>query len=280
MATKVTVRPNGQTLTVQTSVSHWTTEALAVTASSANDVESTTVTKITSDYDMWFANTASTATVTVKQLDGTTLIAPTLNVSLGVGPYLLQPTPDPYQSAPDLDVHPLMLEVASGFATCPRYAASSSTTLTTQVLRGVSFTAPMSMSCGSVRVFTGATAAAATPSLIRVGLYTFETNGDMTLAASTASDTALLASTHTAYSKALSAPLSIVKGTRYSAAVLVVTAQTAPAIAANAFHGNAQGTASPQLCWTQSGQTDLPASVTAANQAVTSGSPYIELIPA
>ena len=99
--TAVTVKTSGQTLTVQASISHWTSEALAVTASSANDVESTTTTTITSDYTLYFANSATSATITVKQLDGTVLFAAPLNVELGVGPRTLSPLPTVAQLAED-----------------------------------------------------------------------------------------------------------------------------------------------------------------------------------
>lgn len=96
------IATNGQTLKVNASVSHWTTEALALTASGTNDVESTTTTTITSDYTMWFANTATTATITVKQLDGTTIATYTgLEVGPGVGTRRLAPVPDVYQLAAD-----------------------------------------------------------------------------------------------------------------------------------------------------------------------------------
>jgi hypothetical protein len=98
----VQVKTNGQTLTVNASISHWTTAALAVTASAANDVESTTTTPITSDYTMHFSNTATTAVITVKQSDGTILQQQTLDVSAGTGPRVLNPLPDPYQVATDL----------------------------------------------------------------------------------------------------------------------------------------------------------------------------------
>ena len=98
---EIKVRTNGQTLRVNASVSHWTTAALAVTASGTNDVESTTTTTITSDYSMHFANTATTATITVKQLDGTTLVAQTFEVNPGVGLRILNPVPDNYQIATD-----------------------------------------------------------------------------------------------------------------------------------------------------------------------------------
>ena len=114
MPHKLTVRTNGQTLTVNASVSHWTSEALALAASGTNDVESSTTTTITSDYDLWFANTATTATITVKQLDGTTLLAQTFQVGPGYGPRVVTPVADLFQIARDATRAQLLAVAPSG----------------------------------------------------------------------------------------------------------------------------------------------------------------------
>jgi hypothetical protein len=97
----ITVNTNGQTLTVNASVSYWATAALAVTASGTNDVESTTTTTITAATPLHFSNSATTALITVKQLDGTTLLSQTFNVEPSTGPRVLNPVPDIYQSSLD-----------------------------------------------------------------------------------------------------------------------------------------------------------------------------------
>jgi hypothetical protein len=65
-------------------------------------VESTTTTTITSNYTMHFSNSATTALITVKSVDGSTLLAQTFNVEPSTGPRVLNPLPDPYQVASDL----------------------------------------------------------------------------------------------------------------------------------------------------------------------------------
>lgn len=89
----ITVNTNGQTLTVNASISHWTSAALAVVASGDDDIPSTATTTIGAAYTMHFANTATTVTVTVKQLDGTVLFAQELQCSPAVGPRTLNPSP-------------------------------------------------------------------------------------------------------------------------------------------------------------------------------------------
>lgn len=131
------------------------------------------------------------------------------------------------------------------------------------------FTADKTETINTLTAYTGTVAAGATPTLVRYGVYSVAANGDLTLVASTPNDTTLLAATNTAYPKALSASLAKVAGTRYATAIIVVTAAALPT-----FHGQ-QLTAttvmntllrdSPPLVGRLTGQTDLPASITAAS---------------
>lgn len=95
----ITIRTNGQTLRVNASVSHWTSAALAAVGSGDDDIPSTDTTTITSDYTLHFANTATVATVTVTQPDGTTLVSKEFQVSPAYGPRTLNPVPDQWQAA-------------------------------------------------------------------------------------------------------------------------------------------------------------------------------------
>lgn len=126
------------------------------------------------------------------------------------------------------------------------------------------FTAYRSQTVNSLRSYTGGTAAAATPTLCRMGLYSVAGNGDLTLIASTPNDTTVWAAANTAYTRAVSAPVSVTKGTRYAFARLVVTAATPPSWAAMGL-ALALNSVAPRLQGQLSGQTDLPASVTAAS---------------
>lgn len=129
------------------------------------------------------------------------------------------------------------------------------------------FFADHSETISTLTAFSGSTAAGATPTLCRMGLYTVAANGDIALAASTPNDTTLFAAINTAYAKALSVPLAITVGTFYATALLVVTGAAVPT-----FHGvqhpatgvlNTTSRLSPPFVGRVTGQTDLPASVAA-----------------
>ena len=262
----ITVNTNGQTLQVNASVSHWTTAALAVTASSSDDVESTTTTTISSAYTMHFSNTATTALVTVKQVDGTVLLSQTFNVEAGTGQRTLNPLPDAVALAA-----PTFFESEAyqgGREFFPRYLTDSATSaggMTSQVMRLTFFTAQATESIASIAYMTGTTAAAATPSLIRYGLYTVASSGDIALVASTVHDAALLVAQGTVYPKALSSPYTVTAGVRYASGILVVTAATAPTmLGKGTIHSNMAALA-PRMASGITGQADLPASVTNAN---------------
>jgi len=129
------------------------------------------------------------------------------------------------------------------------------------------FTADKTEPIATVTAWSGAVAAAATPTLCRYGVYTIAANGDGTLIASTVNDTALFAATNTVYARALSASWSKVAGVRYAVGLIVVTGVATPQ-----FHGQTSpstsimstilGTA-PRATGKITGQTDLPASFVA-----------------
>lgn len=137
-----------------------------------------------------------------------------------------------------------------------------------QLLKLSYFTAYKTETIGNVVTYTGGTAAGATPTLCKVGLYSVAANGDLTLVASTANDTAMWAAANTAYTKALTASVKVQKGQRYALATLIVTAAAAPALVSNSVAAAVAGVA-PRIHGQVAGQTDLPASVTAGT--VTNG---------
>lgn len=199
-----TIRTNGQTLTVNASVSHWTTEALALTASGTNDVESTTTTTITSDYTLWFANTATTATITVKQLDGTTLLSQTFEVNPGVGPRTLNPIPNEYQSASDLRRRLTLAPSGALAETYPRVGAiTGNNALTTT---GVLYMTAIELEAGvTVRTATYVTATTAGGTLTNqwYALY----NSSRVLLGQTADDTSTAWAANTAKTLTFATPI-------------------------------------------------------------------------
>lgn len=143
------------------------------------------------------------------------------------------------------------------------------------------FTALRTESITTVAAYSGATAAAATPTLVRYGIYSVAGNGDLTLIASTVSDTAIFATINTAYPKSLSAPFAKVAGVRYAVGVLVVTGATAPSL-----HGlqmsptgvvNALVRQTPYIVGRFVGQTDLPSTVAVGSLAGYQGMPAFDL---
>lgn len=122
-------------------------------------------------------------------------------------------------------------------------------------------------SISTVTTYTGSVAAGATPTLCRIGIYSVAADESLTLVASTVNDTALWASTFSAYAKPLSSTFNKVLGVRYACGLLCVTAATLPQ-----FHGISYGattivntlvSASPTNLNRVIGQTDLPTTVAA-----------------
>lgn len=131
------------------------------------------------------------------------------------------------------------------------------------------FTADKTESINTLTAFTGSVAAAATPTLCRMGVYSVAANGDLSLLASTANDTTLFAASTTSYPKALSSSFSKVVGQRYAVALIIVSAGTMPNFqgkqlaSTNAI--NSLVRVAPAIIGRQTGQTDLPSSILAGS---------------
>jgi hypothetical protein len=117
----------------------------------------------------------------------------------------------------------------------PWWASKDATiTMTSGLARFGFFTARRSFTVTSLRLVSGGTAAAATPSLVKFGLYSVSyaagVETTLTRIGLTASDTSTFAATATAYTKALATAVGIAEGTRYAIGALVVTAAAAPTV--------------------------------------------------
>lgn len=127
------------------------------------------------------------------------------------------------------------------------------------------FTADKTETISTVTTYSG-TAATATPTLIRIGAYSVAANGNLTLVASTTSDTSLYAAANTAYAKSFSSSWSKVAGTRYALGMLIVSSQTMPSIIGHQLSASTGATAAyieaPAIVGRLSSQSDLPSSVT------------------
>lgn len=175
---------------------------------------------------------------------------------------------------------------SAGQETITRFQATvtSAVTLSNQAMRTTYFTARSSFTSTQVRTFSGSTAAGATPTLCRVGLYIAQADGTLSsLAASIVNDTTLWASTTTAYDRSWSSPVAIVRGQRYGISCLCVTGATAPTMpGTNVIMGGsyaAETIRSPALASSIASQADLPASVAVGSLSGNTGAFYAVVMP-
>lgn len=141
------------------------------------------------------------------------------------------------------------------------------------------FTAAKTEAIAQLRLWSGGTAAAATPTLVRAGIYTEDSSGNLTLAAAIASDTALFAATNTAYTRSLTSTLAKIVGQRYAVGILVVSGAALPTLVGNFFHQGTEDGQAPRLSGQVTGQTDLPASVAVGSIGDNARNVYTALLP-
>jgi hypothetical protein len=169
-------------------------------------------------------------------------------------------------------------ELTTGEATMPRRMVSSQLAGSGNGnLRLTYFTARKTETITQVRTITGSTAGVG-PTLCRIGVYSVAGNGDLTLIASTANDTALWIG-NGAYTKSFSASFSKVRGTRYALATLVVGTSTAPSYTGCVSLVSTEAGIDPRISGFVASQTDLPASVSAGSISNTGHSAYAVLLP-
>ncbi len=179
---------------------------------------------------------------------------------------------------------PSLDPLTAGQNTLPRYLCSSSVSMGgSQSLRLTYFTASASGSYTQLKTATSTTAAGATPTLCKMGLYSVDGSGAGALIASTASDTTLWSATNTVYTRATQASYNVTAGQRYALAVLVVTAAAVPSVVgasmAGAAAANTLMSEGPRLSGSLAAQSDLPASFTDASLSGVASVYYAELVP-
>jgi len=152
--------------------------------------------------------------------------------------------------------------------------ASTASTGTSGDVRLSYFTAKAAQAVTQMQMYSGTTAAGATPTVVRWGVYSEAANGDLTRVATIANDTTLLAAASTGYLRALEAGLTFQPGQRYAVAQIVVSAAAMPTMT-----GKVSLTATlsewaqvPRVSGVMAGQTDLPASI--ANASISASSAY------
>lgn len=168
--------------------------------------------------------------------------------------------------------------IETGQSTIPRHLCTSTTvSVSSGIMRVTYFTATKTETIASVRTVTGSTAASGA-TLCRIGIYSAESDGAITKIAETANDTSLWASTATAYTKALSASVQLVKGKRYAVGILYV-GSTAPTMCGLTGLQGAELGVAPRLSALQGGRSDLPASSAMAEMADSLHMHYVALLP-
>ena len=126
------------------------------------------------------------------------------------------------------------------------------------------FTARKTETAANIRMLTDNTAATGV-TLAKMGVYSVDGSGNLTLVASTANDTALFDDAYSPYQKAFTATFAKTKGARYAAAVLVVGTGM-PTMTGITCSG-ADASLPPRICGMLAGQADLPASIAAGTVA-------------
>jgi len=144
-------------------------------------------------------------------------------------------------------------------------------------MRGTQFVARKSETVTQVRVYTNTTAAAATPTLCRIGLYSVASNGDHTLIASTPNDTTLFAAASTGYTKSFSVSVAVVAGQRYSLCYLVVSGAATPTFIG--IPGAIEMGAAPSHVTRIDAQTDLPSTIAAGSLSGAGSVMYGAILP-
>lgn len=159
---------------------------------------------------------------------------------------------------------------------------SSTGIVNTQAMRLTYFTARKAQTTTRVRVRSGTTAAGATPTLCRVGLYLIDGAGDGTRVASILNDTSLFNLASTGFTRDWSVPYVMIVGQRYALGILVVTTAATPTIVGYTYATSMdeEGAVAPRLTGRLNTQTDLPVSFTDASLSLTINRYYGVILPA
>lgn len=168
--------------------------------------------------------------------------------------------------------------LSSGEGTMRRREISGVAGLPAGSLRLTYFTARRTETITSVR--TNCTTLQSGATLCRIGLYTVDSSGNLTLVAATANDTTLWTAAQS-YTKAFSASYAKVRGQRYAVGLLTVGGG-APSLAGISAVTSAEAAIDPRLCALLASQTDLGAigsTISSGSLGLASLQYYAALIP-
>lgn len=122
------------------------------------------------------------------------------------------------------------------------------------------FTARKTETANAISMLTDNVAATGV-TLARMGVYSVDGAGNLTLLAACANDTTLFDDAYSAYQRALTTPLAKTKGARYAVGILVVGSGM-PSMTGITCSG-ADASLPPRLCGILGGQANLPATIAA-----------------
>lgn len=162
------------------------------------------------------------------------------------------------------------------------WAQSNILPSTSGTLRLTFFSARKSETSTQVRVCSGGTAAAATPTLCRIGLWTVDSSDNsVSLVANVANDTTLFAAQNTAYTRSWASSYAMVAGQRYALGILVVTGAASPTFPGLVVGGGltAESAIAPRITGSLASQTDLPSSFTSAGLTTSTNRYYAAILP-
>lgn len=165
-----------------------------------------------------------------------------------------------------------------GEETLTRDICNVATVLGNSNLHLTFFTARKTETTTQVRTYN-TTAAAATPTLCRIGLYSVDSSGNGTLVAATANDTTLWNTASTSFTRSWAVPYAKVAGQRYAVANLCITGAALPNLLCMSTTANPENFISPITCGRITGQADLPASFTGAGLTTQGARYYAAVLP-
>lgn len=157
-------------------------------------------------------------------------------------------------------------KLANGFNTLHRIIPGGNMPMVSGRIQLEYFVAPETKNHTSITKITGSTPVSGTgPTVIRHGVYSVGTTGDLTRIAQTANDPTQFAVAFGENAKAFTAPCPIVASKIYATATLIVTAGTICTLRGTSGLGGGMLDDPPPLAKQVAGQADLPSFIPAAS---------------
>lgn len=159
-------------------------------------------------------------------------------------------------------------------------SAGNSIGIATQQIKLTYFTAGRTELITQVRMYIGSTAAGATPTHTRIGVWTADDAGALTSqVAATADDTSLLTgSTSSRRTKVFGSSWTKTRGVRYAVGVWIVTSAATPTFGGSFIDVTQESGDSQRVFGSVASQSSLPSTVVAGSVGDTSSGPQFHLL--